>query len=188
MTVVLFNPGQQIFSQRNLIPLKPNSLWRIERGVVRTLSWSEAGTSITLGYWGTGDVIGQPLSRISPYRMECLTSVEVSPVPPHQWPQVLDAILLHGQQTEELLNILHQERIHLRLQQLLNWLAWKFGRPVCQGILIDLPLTHQAIAEVIGASRVTVTRLLEAFEQQGLLVRSRRHIILLPDRYSKVAG
>lgn len=188
MTVVLLNPGQQIFSQRNLIPLKPNSLWRIERGVVRTVSWSDTGTSITLGYWGTGDVIGQPLSRISPYQMECLTSVEVSMMPPHQWPQVLDAIFFHGQQIEEFLNILHQERTHLRLQQLLNWFARKFGRPVHQGTLIDLPLTHQAIAEVIGASRVTVTRLLEAFEQKGLLVRSRRHIILLPDHYGQVAG
>lgn len=185
MTAVLLNLRQQVFSRQDLIPLQPDSLWRIERGKIRTVTWTEAGTLITLGYWGPGDLIGQPLSRISPYQIECLTSVEISLV--LLCNLELDAILSQAQQTEELLKIVRQERIYLRLQQLLNWLAGKFGRPANQGTLIELPLTHQAIAEAIGTSRVTVTRLLEAFEQKGLIVRFRRHIILLPDRYSKVA-
>jgi CRP-like cAMP-binding protein len=78
MTAVSLNLRQQVFSHRDLIPLQPNSLWRIERGVVRPLTWTETGTPVTLGYWGAGDVVGQPLSRISLYQIECLTSAEVS--------------------------------------------------------------------------------------------------------------
>lgn len=188
MTTIPFNPRQQLFYRRDLIPSEPDSLWRIEKGVVRTLTRTEAGTLATLGYWGPGDVIGQPLSRIKPHQMECLTDVEVSLLPPQRWPHMLEAIFLYAQQTEEFLNILHQERVHLRLLQMLNWLALKFGRSVNQGVLIDVPLTHQSIAEVIGTSRVTITRLLEVFEYEGLIVRFRRHIILLPDRYCKLAA
>lgn len=55
------------------------------------------------------------------------------------------------------------------------WLAQKFGREVEQGQLIDLRLTHTDIAEVIGGTRVTVTRLLSQFEQDGIINRPRRH-------------
>lgn len=170
---------QRTFSRRDLIPLEANALWQITWGAVRTVTWNEEGTPTTLGYWGTGDVVGQPLSRIVPYQIECLTSVEVKYIPSHQYHQVLDAILLHIQQAEELLNIVRIERMYYRLQQLLAWLAQKFGRPVNCGQLIDLPLTHQAIAEVTGTTRVTVTRLLNQFEREGLINRPRRHFILL---------
>lgn len=187
MTVLSLNSRQQVFSCRDLIPPQPDSLWRIERGIIRTMTWNEAGAISTLGYWGPGDVVGQSLSRVIPYQIECWTSVEVTMIPADLWCHMLDAILLHTQQTEELLNIVHQPRVPLRLLKLLGWLAQKFGRPVKRGILIDLPLTHQAIAEVISTTRVTVTRLLETLEQEGRIQRYQRHIILLSDRCHKVA-
>jgi len=160
-----------------MIPLRADVLWKIERGVVRTTTWSEAGRLVTLGYWGSLDVVGQPLSRVEPYQIECLTSVEVSLLPSERWHQALDAILLHIQQSEELLNIVRQEGVQRRLQEMFVWLAHKFGRKVEQGQLIDLRLTHQEIAEVIGATRVTVTRLLKQFEQEGIIYRSQQHFI-----------
>lgn len=47
-----------------------------------------------------------------------------------------------------------------------------------QGQLIDLRLTHQEIAEVIGTTRVTVTRLLKQFEREAIITSRRRLIIL----------
>jgi CRP-like cAMP-binding protein len=179
MTVLLTNQQQQTFSRRDLIPLQPELLWRIETGVVRTLTWSEEGTPVTLGYWGATDVVGQPLSRVTPYQIECMTRVKASLVPEHLWHQALEAVLKHAQQTEELLCIFHQEPLHLRLRLLLVWLAQKFGRQVKTGKLIELRLTHQQLAEVIGATRVTVTRLLQQFEQQGIISRQQRHNIVL---------
>lgn len=171
------NNRQLTFNRYDMIPLRADVLWIIERGVVRTTTWSEAGRLVTLGYWGSLDVVGQPLSRVEPYQIECLTSVEVSLLPSERWHQSLDAILLHIQQSEELLNIVRQEGVHRRLQQMFVWLARKFGRKVEQGQLIDLRLTHQEIAEVIGTTRVTVTRLLKKFEQEGIISRSQRYFI-----------
>ncbi|MEH1942945.1 MAG: Crp/Fnr family transcriptional regulator [Nostoc sp.] len=174
---------QQIFTRRELIPLQNDVLWRIDRGAVRTLTWSEDGTFITLGYWGLGDLIGYPLSRVKPYQIECLTGVEVSIVPPHLWHQNINALLSHIQQAEDLLSIVHRKPISLRLWQFLIWLSKKFGRDVEKGKLIDLNVTHQDIAEVLNTTRVTVTRLLQQLEEQGTVLRHKRRIILrLPDK------
>lgn len=175
---------QHTFSRHNIIPLQPDILLRIERGVVRALTWNEEGTAVTLGYWGVGDVIGQPLSSIQPYQIECLTLVEASYIPVIQWELISDEIFRHIQQTEELLYIVRQERTHDRLRRLLMWLAGKFANQVEQGQLINLRLTHQEIADAIGTTRVTVTRLLSQLEQEGIIHRPRRHFIVLNSRPS----
>jgi len=173
------NLRQRTFKRRDLVPLLPSGLWRVERGAVRTLTWSDAGDPITLGYWGPGDIIGRPLSQISPYQIECLTRVEASILPSHLWHQVFNAEFWHIQQAEELLSIVHTKPANLCLIQLLRWLARKFGREVNQGKLINLRLTHQEIAETTGMTRVTVTRLLNQLEREGKICRCREHLVLV---------
>jgi len=178
---------QQLFSRREVIPLQNDVLWRIQRGAVRTLTWSEDGTFITLGYWGAGDLIGYPLSRVQPYQVECLTSVEVSILPIHAWDKDINSFLSHIQQTEELLSIVHRKPTSLRLWQFLVWLSEKFGRDLADGKLLDLNITHQEMAEVLNTTRVTVTRLLQQFEEEGKLLRQKRSIILcLPNHKSMI--
>ncbi|TVP66159.1 MAG: Crp/Fnr family transcriptional regulator [Nodularia sp. (in: Bacteria)] len=171
--------SQRLFTRRELIPPDNHILWRIERGAVRTLTWSEDGIFITLGYWGPGDLIGYSLSKVQPYQIECLTSVEVSIIPQHLWYKDIDAFLSHIKHSEELLSIVHLKPMSLRLGKFLLWLSGKFGRDVEQGKLIDLNITHQEISEVLNTTRVTVTRLLQQFEEQGALLRYKRRIILL---------
>jgi CRP-like cAMP-binding protein len=169
---------QKLFARREVLPPHNEVLWRIERGAVRTLTWTEDGTFITLGYWGPGDIIGYALSRVTPYQIESLTSLEVSVVPTHLWYQDIDALLSHIKQSEELLSIVHRKPMSLRLWQFLVWLCEKFGREVEQGKLLDLHITHQEIAEVLNTTRVTVTRLLQQFEEEGKLLRKKRLMIL----------
>lgn len=168
------------FRRGDLLPLKPGLLWEIESGFVRTLTWDEEGTIATLGVWGPGDIVGKPLSQIELYQIECLITVKVSQLSfQGGYPQ--DAMLLHIQQMEELLNIMHCKLVSLRLLKFLNWLAHRFGQEVDQGWLLDLRLTHQAISEIIGTTRVTITRLFNQLEQEGKLVRLPQYRILLHD-------
>ncbi|MFN6436965.1 MAG: Crp/Fnr family transcriptional regulator [Nostoc sp. DedSLP01] len=167
------------FTRREVIPPRNDVLWRIERGAVRTLTWDEDGTFITLGYWGLGDIIGNGLSKIRPYQIECLTSVEVSIVPVELWHQDVNALLSHIQQAEHLLGIVHRKRISLRLWQFLLWLSEKFGRDIDKGKVIDINITHQDIAEVLNTTRVTITRLLQQLEEEGVILRHKRRIILV---------
>jgi CRP-like cAMP-binding protein len=56
-----------------------------------------------------------------------------------------------------------------RLVSFLLILCRDFGVPGTEGITIDLKLSHQAIAEAIGSTRVTVTRLLGDLRQETMI-------------------
>jgi CRP/FNR family transcriptional regulator len=51
---------------------------------------------------------------------------------------------------------------------MLEWCA-KSGKEIDKGISLKLTLTHEEIAQIIGASRETVTRLLGAFKQEQMI-------------------
>jgi CRP-like cAMP-binding protein len=170
------------FDRRSHLPLRPNILWQIETGFVRTSTWQEDGTCLTLGLWGSGDIVGKALSKAEPYQIECLTAVEATLLPISHWHQATDALLLHIQRSGELIEILHCKKADSSLLKLLGWLAERFGHQVEQGQLIDLRLTHQDIAELIGLTRVTVTRLLNEFEKQGIIQRVHRQFVVLHDQ------
>ncbi|MGC8711585.1 MAG: Crp/Fnr family transcriptional regulator [Leptodesmis sp.] len=168
----------QIFKRREHLPLREDSLWQIEAGAVRTYTLTEDGTVIALGFWGLGDTVGQPLALIQPYEAECLTDVRVRAIQCRECGHLNQVLLSHLHQTQTLLR-LRSGQIHQRLQQLLDWLADKFGHELEQGQLIQLRLTHQDIADTLGTTRVTVTRLLSHFEQQGR-IRWINQYLLLP--------
>ncbi|MDY6938548.1 MAG: Crp/Fnr family transcriptional regulator [Cyanobacteriota bacterium] len=167
----------QSFKRRDILPLSPRGIWQIDRGAVRTLTWNEQGKIITLGIWGKGDLIGQPLSEITPYEVECLSSVSARLIPCDRWYLLVDSFLEHARQTGVFTTILRCEPVRCRVRYFLQWLAEKFGHQSPHGIAISVRLSHQCIAEVLGTSRVTVTRVLKQLEAEGTIMRERRNII-----------
>ena len=107
---------------------------------MRCLTWNEAGLPVTLNYGGAGDIVGTYLSAHRSYCIECLTRVEVTSLPESRWQDAVEGIVAHARQTEELLAIVRNEPVQQRLQQLLVWLARKFGRSISLGEPIDLRL------------------------------------------------
>lgn len=188
MTASMFSSRQYVdlkpskFARRSLLPLEQNYLWQIESGVVRTLTWLEDGTNVTLGLWGTGDVVGLALSKGEPYQIEALTPTEATLLPLDRWHQVNEALIRHIQQFQSFLEIMHCRSVEASLLQLLTFLGKKFGQEAKQGQLIDLRLTHQEISEIIGTTRVTVTRLLKEFEKQGIIQRLPSKLIILHEQ------
>lgn len=181
-------PGICTFRRGERLTLQANWVWQLEKGFVRSLTWDEGGTVVTLGIWGAEDIVGQLFSQIDPYQIECLTTVQARRIVPATVPQL--PILQHVYQKETLLTIVHCKRTANRLLMLLNWLAQRFGQRVDlketsakadRGWLIEPRLTHQTMAEIIGTTRVTVTRLLRELEQDGKLVRQRNSFILIRD-------
>ncbi len=169
----------QKFGRRETLTNKANALWKIDSGVVRTMTWLEDGTTVTLGLWGAEDVVGKTLSHIEPYQIECLTVVEATLISSNIWHQDTDALLAHLYQAEEFTLIRSQRRVEEMMLKLFAWLAKKFGHKVKEGHLIDVRLTHQDIADLLGTTRVTVTRLLKQFEEQGYVQRLPRHFTIL---------
>jgi hypothetical protein len=145
---------------------------------VRTATWGTDAAMVPLGFWGVDDVVGLPLSHINPYQIDCLTDVTVC-ILSNELPYPLDAMISHIQQMEELLRIMHSNSIEQRLLKFLFWFANKFGQDTSDGQIIKIRLTHQEIAEVIGSTRVTVTRLLQKFQSERMLNWSEERYMVL---------
>lgn len=173
------NLESQTFAPSELIPLQTDYFWLLQQGIVKVSAWTQEGNPITLGYWGKDDIIGKPLALVHPCRVKCLTEVKALYIPIAQASCVLDSITRCTQQTEELLEILHADKIYGRLCKMLIWLGKKFGTEIEIGRLINLRLTHQDLAEMTGATRVSVTKLINQLEKEGFLVRPERNSIVL---------
>jgi CRP/FNR family transcriptional regulator, cyclic AMP receptor protein len=65
-----------------------------------------------------------------------------------------------------------------RLGASLSDLARRFGKRDKRGILIPLRVTHQDLADHIGASRETVSLFISRFRRQGLITMNVRRIIV----------
>jgi CRP-like cAMP-binding protein len=170
------------FRRRTALPDESDFFWKIAAGVVRTITWTEEGEMIVLGIWGKGDIVGSSLSTTRPYEIECLTKTIVQPIPCSELVNMTEEMLQHIRQNEEFIKIVHNRNIQLSIVRLLNWLANRFGQAVEGGHLIDLLLTHQEIAEIVGTSRVTATRIVGSLVDRGIIQRHQRHFIISLDR------
>ncbi|MEH2322248.1 MAG: Crp/Fnr family transcriptional regulator [Nostoc sp.] len=173
------NNTREVFARRSFLAEHQNGLWKIETGFIRTFTYLEDGTTVALGLWGPGDVVGKALSKLDPYQMECLTKVEATVLSLEECTQLTETLLIHIQQAQELMVIRSHKKVETMLIKLLAWLSKKFGSEVEKGRLIDMRLTHEDLAEMLGSTRVTITRILGQFEQEGLIARLSLHRIVL---------
>ena len=73
------------------------------------------------------------------------------------------------------------EQVGKRFARLLFWLCARYGRSEGECTVMNVQLTHQEIADMIGATRQTVTSLMSNFKQQGIL-EIHDHVIHIMDK------
>ena len=73
--------------------------------------------------------------------------------------------------------------MNLRVLLLLWHLADRWGRVGADGVRLDLDLTHELIARMIGASREMVSRVVKDLHDKGVIRAEKRKIYVL-DRHS----
>jgi CRP-like cAMP-binding protein len=70
------------------------------------------------------------------------------------------------------------ERVERRIARALVRLVRQAGVKAPTGVLIDLPLSRQDVAEMTGTTLYTVSRTLSRWEAQGLLAAGRERVII----------
>lgn len=84
---------------------------------------------------------------------------------------------------------LAQGAVRERFARLLAYLARHYGNETPQGIEVELPLSREEMAEMIGSAAETAMRLLKEFrEEELLMVKGRQLTVLNADRLDRVAG
>src|SRR6185369_7763174 len=74
------------------------------------------------------------------------------------------------------------ERVERRVAHALGRLASQAGWKTEYGILIDMPLSHQDLAEMSGTTLYTVSRILCGWKRGGLVDIGRQRVMVLQPR------
>ena len=88
--------------------------------------------------------------------------------------------LMHGyiSELQERQKALVTDRVEQRIARNLLKLAAQSGKKIEEGVLIDLPITRQDIAEMSGTTLYTVSRTLNEWERDGLLEIGRERVVI----------
>jgi CRP-like cAMP-binding protein len=188
---------EELYRGRTLQPYKsgqairmlPDEILVVCRGVVQIGTLYDSGDEALLGLACPSMPFGLPLSFIRPYQASALTDVDLMRLTlaeVEQSPMLAQGIFRHLtrrlQQTEAILAMVGYRRVEDRLRHLLLLLKQEIGQPATShGTRLGIRLTHQQLANAIGTTRVTVTRLLSQLQEEGwLVVDNTRHIVLPP--------
>ncbi len=167
--------------RREPLVVHQGQLWEIKQGFVKALTWDDQGCVLTLGIWGPGESVGLPLGNIAPYQLLCVTAVQAKSIQ-LQKGYPYEFLWNQAQQTQELLSLFRCRCLETRLLDLLWWLASRFGKVASGGRCTGIPLTHQELADLLGSTRVTITRMLRQLEEAGKLERFSNRELLLKEQ------
>ena len=164
------------YAAKQKIPLYEDDVWIVYRGVVQIQALHYSGDESILGMLGPMMPFSRAFTDLDTYEVQALTKADLlrlswrdiqkSPALAMEMNQLLTRRL---QQTEILLTLLNKNQIEERLLRFLAFLAREFGKESPEGVRIDIRFTHQQIANMVGTTRVTVTKLLGSFKKTSLL-------------------
>jgi hypothetical protein len=83
------------------------------------------------------------------------------------WDGLTSALRRRAELIASLSNARHIDRVREKFLRL----ARDYGKVDAQGVRIDLPLTHELLAEMICSARETVTRAIDELEREGFVIR-----------------
>jgi len=136
--------------------------------------WVGSGQELTLPSVPTTSVVARARIALLDRRFAIRTA---------RWPEI-HAALMHRLivrarrlSLQSAINAL--SRIEERLEVTLWELAYRFGRVTPDGIMLDLPLTHSQMAEMVAAQRPSVSTAFTRLQDHGRVVHVARHRWLL---------
>jgi CRP-like cAMP-binding protein len=183
----LFRSGEPVFSVGD----SSEFIYILEEGHVR-LGWLEGGrVERILNFFKPGDVFGEILFSVGrrPFQAVALDNAKVAIMPKATFAQFLGTSAQWGMNfirlisdrlatVQEDLAAVLRTRIRSRLIHALLKLAGSLGKLIPEGTLITVPLTHEALAKMVGASRVRVTTTLKQLQREGLILKRGRFLIV----------
>ncbi len=173
----------------------------VEYGKLRLYNLLPNGRCITISILGAGDVFlqwrteSQSLSclcaeAMQPSRVVSASEKQMTEIVSAQPTAAIDVIANFARRLAEsqvLIEDLLNNSVNLRLYRTLLELSKQFGKAEGRASLIDYPLTHQRLADMIGSNRVTVTRKLHELQERGIIEARKNARIVLVDP-SALAG
>ena len=167
-------------------------VYLLRTGRVKIFSQSEGGRETILWFCFPGEVFG--LAEITRggqrevYAQAC-SDCEYQSIPqaefkafladhPRTALAVIDLFSCRLRVLGDMLQALTADDATTRVVKLLLRLSARYGRMTADGVCLDIPLTHQEMADMVGTTRQTVTTILSDLKRSGVL-RIERHQIFI---------
>jgi CRP-like cAMP-binding protein len=169
-----------------------DSFFVLLHGHLRVEKTTPQGQQIVVRYVSAGEIFGvaQALA-LKQYPATAIAAVDSVALcwPSTAWPKLTarfpslaaNALRTIGnrlQDTQARVLEMSSEQVEQRVAHALLRLAKQAGRKTEAGIEIDFPISRQDVAEMTGTTLHTVSRILSAWEQRGLVEGGRQRIVL----------
>lgn len=178
---------------------KSLGLYFVKKGKLRIYKLSKSGKQFTIGIIGTGNTFGET-SLFSMETKDAFIETIEDTLLCHLDDKDFERFLI--ERPTLLLNILKimSDKIceqNLMLEQLANYdirqrllywlskLADEFGNEQGEFVTIDLSLSHQELANMIGSTRESVTSTLNQLNKEGVIISGRMNISVRTDILNK---
>ncbi len=176
-----------------------NRVYMVAAGQVKLATFSAVGKEQILALLGPGSVFGDfALGDVPlPAHAEALDNAMVCTVDrtlfedivgrtPEVALRVIHALARRLRAAEQEIEDLAFRNVPGRLAALLLRLAEEYGEPHGLGVRLSLRLSHQDLANMIGATRETVTAILNRFRNDGLITVEQHILVILDHEQLKV--
>lgn len=176
----------QFYRKGEEISLFEPGFWLVYRGVVQLSRISANGDEIISGWATINHAFGDCSEDNTSCRAQALCDVYLrwcSPLDIVKSPDLAKVLMSQLSRriikAQNLTAITRLRKVEDRLWQLLLLLKKEIGQSVFDGTRLTIRFTHQNLADIICATRVTVTRILGDFQSRNLIYIDRnRHIVI----------
>lgn len=172
--------------------MTPPGVFYLAKGYVKAYSTSEEGKELTIIIFKPEDIFpySWAISGIeNKYYYETMTAIELCRVPKEELirfikenPEVLltlsNRIIVRMMGLVQRMEYLVFGNAYSKVASILVICAERFGSKDGKNIVIQVPLTHKDIANLLGVTRETVSVEMKKLERKGLINSRGKHVIV----------
>ena len=136
--------------------------------------------SLVEGRWQ--DVFAEPVTDVRVASVQKSTLTEVIKRRPEFAMKLFASFSERLRQSDEVIESLLHREVSTRLATLLLNLGARFGESTGRGMVLDVRLTHQDLANMIASTREAVSKVMSEFQRDGSTEVQNRKIVLLDKR------
>lgn len=187
-----FPKDSEVFGQE-----EATSFFLLLSGHIRVVRTSPEGHQVIARYITEGELFGIAIAMgRTTYPASAVAAVDcvVLAWPNSAWAELQSRFPAFGasayrtigsrlQETQAQVMEMSTQQVEQRIAHALLRIVSQSGRKTAEGIEIDFPITRQDIAEMTGTTLHTVSRLLSAWEDQGI-IRSGRQKVTVTDPHA----
>ena len=171
------------------------TVYFIETGQIKLVMLSSEGKECMLAIHGCGDVFGEMCLSGLGRRLETATAMEDTSLKEIPCGKFLERLvkdsLLEGFVKYLAVRVADQQQVianlvtvdsETRLGETLLQLARKFGKKDPRSIRIELRISHEELATMVGTTRPRISVFMQRFRNLGLIESSLEHYMIIKER------